>query len=173
MALTPEALANLPTNPDTGVAEAGKDTLLYINTGTNETAAWTLVGGQRNSPLSETASSIDASHKTSGGWTTTIAGLKSWSISYTGLLIMNDSGLQAMEYAFREDKQLNVKIVYKNGSYQTGWAAVTAFSKEVAHDGVATVSATLTGVGAISEVTAASSSSSSSTTQGDDSTTNP
>lgn len=86
---------------------------------------------------------------------------------------MNDSGLQAMEYAFREDKQLNVKIVYKNGSYQTGWAAVTAFSKEVAHDGVATVSSTLTGIGAISEVTAASSSSSSSTTQGGGSTTNP
>jgi len=156
MAITAADLQNLPQNPDTAVAEAGKDTLLSILTaidGTSET--WTLVGGQRNSPVSETANTIDASHKTSGGWATSVPGLKSWSINYSGLMIMSDDGLKVLDYAFRNDHQIKVKITYKDGSYQTGWAYVTAFNNDTAHDGVATISATLSGVGAISAITPA------------------
>lgn len=155
MAITDSELAALPKNPDTGVAEAGKDTLLYILTSeTGGTETWTLVGGQRNSPLKETANTVDASHKTSGGWATTIPGLKSWNISYSGLMIMSDDGLKVLDYAFRNDQQLHVKIEYKDKSYQTGWCYVTEFSNENSHDGVATIAATLTGVGAISKITA-------------------
>ncbi|MBO6247094.1 MAG: phage tail protein [Anaerovibrio sp.] len=156
MAITATDLANLPQNPDTAVAEAGKDTLLSILTaldGTTET--WTLVGGQRNSPVAETANTIDASHKTSGGWATSVPGLKSWSINYSGLMIMSDDGLKVLDYAFRNDHQIKVKITYKDGSYQTGWCYVTAFNNDTAHDGVATISATLSGVGAISAITPA------------------
>jgi len=153
MALTAAVLAALPTNPDTQIAEAGKDTLLSINTGTVEVPVWTLVGGQRNSPVKQSANSMDGSHKTSGGWSQGIPGLKSWSIDYSGLQIMDDSGLQALEYGFRNNKQLNVKIEYPNKKYQTGWAFITAFNRENPHDGIATASATLTGVGAISEMT--------------------
>ena len=156
MAITAADLQNLPQNPDTAVAEAGKDTLLSILTaidGTSET--WTLVGGQRNSPVSETANTIDASHKTSGGWATSVPGLKSWSINYSGLMIMSDDGLKVLDYAFRNDHQIKVMITYKVGSYQTGWAYVTAFNNDTAHDGVATISATLSGVGAISAITPA------------------
>lgn len=156
MAITAADLQNLPQNPDTAVAEAGKDTLLYILTaldGTTET--WTLVGGQRNSPLSESANTIDASHKTSGGWSTSVPGLKSWSINYSGLMIMSDDGLKVLDYAFRNSEQIKVKIEYKDHSYQEGWCYVTAFNNDTAHDGVATISATLSGVGAISAITPA------------------
>lgn len=155
MALTENQLQNLPTNPDQSVAELGKDSLLYIDGGTNSKPDWKLVGGQRNSPINQSATSIDASHKTSGGWATNLAGIKSWTCAYTGLLIMSDDGLQVLEHCFRNDKQAHVKFVYKDGSYQTGWAAVTQFNKDTNYTSVATVSVTLSGVGAISEVTAA------------------
>ena len=162
MSITATDLQNLPNNPDTAVAEAGKDTLLYILTAIeNDEETWTLVGGQRNSPLAETANTIDASHKTSGGWATSVPGLKSWSVNYSGLLIMSDDGLKVLDYAFRESHQIKVKIEYKDHSYQTGWCYVTAFNNDTAHDGVATISATLSGVGAISPITPAASSSTS------------
>ena len=65
----------------TSKATAGKDYLLYVNTGATETSpTWTLVGGQRSGDLSRKADEIDASDKTSGGWKATLPGLRSWSI---------------------------------------------------------------------------------------------
>lgn len=152
MTITEEKLKTLPENPDKGVAELGKDSLLYIDGGTSDKANWIVVGGQRNSPINQTATSIDAAHKSSGGWSANLAGMKSWNCEYTGLLIMSDDGLKILEHCFRNDKQAHVRFVYKDGSYQEGWAAVTKLNKDTNYTAVATVSITLSGVGAISEV---------------------
>lgn len=153
--LTDAELKTLPDNPDTGIAEAGKDTLLYVNAGTTAAAKFVLVGGQRNSPLNMAADSIDGSHKNSGGWKTNLQGLKNWSMEHDGLLIMSDEGRQVMEYCYRNSKQVNIKLVYKNGSYRTGWANITKFDEDNSHTGVQTVKITLEGVGPISDITAA------------------
>lgn len=152
MSLTADALAKLPVNPDTQVATPGKATLLYVDIGTTGTESWKLVGGQRNSPLNETADSIDASHKASGGWKVTIAGLKGWTSEYDGLVILDDEGLQAIHYCFRESKQVHVKLAYEDCRYRTGWAFVTAYNEDNSHTGVQTLKVTLTGVGAISDI---------------------
>lgn len=155
--LTAEELKKLPVYDGTTMATAGKETLLYIDkakaSGTNK-PTWVLVGGQRNSPVEYKADSIDGSHKTSGGWGEALSGPKSWSINYTGLLIMDDAGFSIMEYAFHHDTPIHVKIAYPDKTCQIGWATITAFTKDVAHDGVATVSATLSGKGPISEIAA-------------------
>jgi TP901-1 family phage major tail protein len=155
MALTETELKAMPDNPNVSVAEAGKDTLLSINTGTNATPTWTVVGGQRNTPLTRKANTLDASHKTSGGWETKVPGLKSWSIAYSGLQIASDDGLKALDYCYTNSKQVNVKIAYKDGSYRTGWAYITEFDDDNAHDAISTVKVTLEGVGAISDLTPA------------------
>ena len=159
MALTDTELAKLPTPTDTIIAQAGKDTLLYIAGPTPtdpSTVNWVLVGGQRDSSLDCESDSLDASHKTSGGWKTTISGMKSWSISYSGLQVLNDSGAQIMEYAYRNDVEIHVKIEFKDKSYQDGWGYVTAFKRNLSYDDVATIETTISGDGAISAVTAAS-----------------
>lgn len=145
--LTKAQLESLPKNPNTQVAIAGKDTLLYIE----GNDGFLLVGGQRNSPLSMTAEALDGSHKTSGGWSAQIPGMKSWSINYDGLQILSDEGLQVLEYAFRNDEEVHVRLVYKNGNYREGWAFVTSFEDNNAHTDIHTVSVTLTGNGEISE----------------------
>lgn len=54
-----------PTRTDAGsTATAGKDYLIYLNTGTTEAdPVWTLLGGQRSGDLNRQADEIDASHK--------------------------------------------------------------------------------------------------------------
>lgn len=144
---------NLPKNPNISTATVGKDYLLMVNKGTYAVPAWTVVGGQRNSKLTEKADSIDVSDKSTGGWSSKLAGLKSWSIDLSGLVMLNDEGVDVLEVAFRAGMTVDVKLQYPDKSYQRGWAAITEFSKDVPHDGAATLSGTLEGNGPISEVT--------------------
>ena len=154
--LTAEELQNLPENPATDLAEAGKDVLLYIGkSGSGDEEVFALVGGQRNSTIEMTADSLDASHKGSGGWKQNKPGLSGWKSSFDGLQIMSDEGAQIMEYCFRMKKQIHAKFVYPDQSYQLGWAHVTEFTRDNPHDGIATIKSTLEGVGEISDITAA------------------
>lgn len=143
----------LPDNPSTSSATVGKDYLLYVNTGTATEPVWTLIGGQRGSSLSRSADSIDTSHKTSGGWKSSLAGLRGWSIDLDGLVLLNDTGIEALETAFNAGKQVNVKFEYPDGKYRSGWAAITDLSIETPHDGEASLSGTLEGNGALSDLT--------------------
>lgn len=151
MSITAE---NLPTQPDTSKATVGKDWLLDVNTGTYEKPTWTLIGGQRNSKLSLKADSIDVSDKTTGGWGAKLTGIKSWTVDLSGLILLNDDGVDALETAFFADKTVDLRFRYKDKMYQRGWAAITEFDNDNAHDGAATLSGTLEGNGPLSERTA-------------------
>lgn len=145
----------LPTNPSVSSATVGKDYLLYVNTGTVAVPVWTLVGGQRGASLARTADSIDISHKTSGGWKSMKAGLRGWSIDLDGLVLLQDAGLQALEAAFMDGLEVNIKLEYPDGTVQTGWGSLTDFSMETPHDGEASLKGTIEGNGAISARTPA------------------
>ena len=145
-ALAPTKAQVMPT--------VGKNYFIYVNTGTNETtgAEWLLVGGQRGGTLSRKADSIDASHKGSGGWKSTLQGLKEWSIDLDTLVMPNDEGLQVINQAFLDDQQINLKFEYPDKSYVTGWASITELSLEAPHDDVATYKGSLNGVGPLSDL---------------------
>lgn len=138
---------NLPDNPSVSSAEVGKDFLLSINTGTAIAPVWTLVGGQRSGSLSRTADEVDVSHKTSGGWKAVKAGLRGWSVDLDALIILDDTGLNALEYAYDNGKEINIQYKYPDGTVQTGWGSITDFSVEAPHDGEATVKGTISGNG--------------------------
>lgn len=153
--LTADEISKLPTNPDKSSAEAGKDTMLYVDDGAGtSTPNWVIVGGQRNSPVDRSADEIDASDKTTEGWKKTVPGLKSWSVSYSGLIIRSDKGLNVLRACFDNDKEAHVKTAYPDGSYDSGWCYVTSFSTDYAHDGLATLTATLSGVGKLTSTAA-------------------
>lgn len=134
-------------------ATAGKDYLVYLATaGTATNPTWTLVGGQRSGSLSRSAEEIDASHKTSGGWASTIPGLRSWSLDMEAIYLAGDEGAKFLEAAFLAGKQVLVKFEYPNKSYVTGWGSITDLSLETSHDDVAAISGTISGDGALSEL---------------------
>ena len=150
MATTLENI-EIPENPSKATAEAGKDTLLLVAKGSYESPTWVLVGGQKNSPINRKASTLDGSHKTAGGWASSLPGVRSWSIDYSGLSMLNDEGVKILDYAFTQGKQVYVRIEYADGSYRTGWAFITAFNDDNASDAIATIKVTLEGNGAISD----------------------
>lgn len=134
-------------------ATAGKDYLIYVNTGATETEpTWTLIGGQRSGDLSRKADEIDASDKTSGGWKTSLPGLRSWSLDLESVYLAGDTGAKFLEAAFLAGKQVHIKFKYPDKSYVTGWAALTECSISTPHDDVATLKGTLSGAGPLSDV---------------------
>lgn len=142
-----------PTRTDaTSTATAGKDYLIYLNTGTTEAApTWTLPGGQRSGDLNREADEIDASHKTSGGWKSTLPGLRSWSIDLETVYLAGDTGAKFLEAAFLAGKQVHVKFEYPDKSFVTGWGSITECSLSTPHDDVATLKGTISGDGPLSE----------------------
>lgn len=142
-----------PTRTDaTRTATAGKDYLIYLNTGTTEAApTWTLLGGQRSGDLNREADEIDASHKTSGGWKSTLPGLRSWSIDLETVYLAGDTGAKFLEAAFLAGKQVHVKFEYPDKSFVTGWGSITECSLSTPHDDVATLKGTISGDGPLSE----------------------
>ena len=142
-----------PTRTDaTSTATAGKDYLIYLNTGTTEAApTWTLLGGQRSGDLNREADEINASHKTSGGWKSTLPGLRSWSIDLETVYLAGDTGAKFLEAAFLAGKQVHVKFEYPDKSFVTGWGSITECSLSTPHDDVATLKGTISGDGPLSE----------------------
>lgn len=142
-----------PTRTDaTSTATAGKDYLIYLNTGTTEAApTWTLLGGQRSGDLNREADEIDASHKTSGGWKSTLPGLRSWSIDLETVYLAGDTGAKFLEAASLAGKQVHVKFEYPDKSFVTGWGSITECSLSTPHDDVATLKGTISGDGPLSE----------------------
>lgn len=142
-----------PTRTDaTSTATAGKDYLIYLNTGTTEAApTWTLLGGQRSGDLNREADEIDASHKTSGGWKSTLPGLRSWSIDLETVYLAGDTGAKFLEAAFLAGKQVHVKFEYPDKSFVAGWGSITECSLSTPHDDVATLKGTISGDGPLSE----------------------
>lgn len=153
MALNPEYMPK-NTAVDTGLA--GKDVLLYVNYGASaseEAPKWVLVGGQQNTPLEKEAAEIDASDKTSGGWSTTKPGLKTWSMEHESIYKGNDEGLAVLEYAFDNELPVHIMRRDKSGKAQKGWAYVTKYSDDNAHDGVVSATISLKGVGPLTPST--------------------
>ena len=107
---------DLPKNPSTSEATLGKDHLLYVDNSTTATPVWNLVGGQRGADLTQDADSIDTSHKTSGGWKSAAAGMRSWKLEYSGLAVMGDDGLTILEACYRQGKAAHIKLEYPDGS---------------------------------------------------------
>lgn len=142
----------LPTNPSPSQATAGKNYLLYINTGTATTPVWTLIGGQRAGTLTRKGTSIDCSDKTTGGWTSSLIGLLSWSISLDGLVKLQDAGLQALEQAFNDAAQVNLQFVYPDGTYRTGWGSISELTIDNQYNQAATLKGTIDGAGPLSNL---------------------
>lgn len=118
----------------------GLDILVYVG----EQA----IGGQQNCSLSMEADTIDVSNKSDLGWSSFIAGAKSWSVSCDGQFITDDAGQKALMKAFVAGT--NVKVEMKNADdsvYFAGEAAITSVELEAAFDDVCTMSLELQGLG--------------------------
>ena len=105
------------------------------------------IGGQKGASLSRSAETIDVSDKTSGGWSESIMGLKSWSLDCEGFVTLGDEGFEHLHTAFDERKPLSVelKVGGAEGYTYTGEVVITNFPEEFPMDDAISYSLTLQG----------------------------
>lgn len=122
---------------------AGVDVLLKLKKGDSTI----VLGGQKGASLSRSAETIDVSDKTSGGWSESIMGLKSWSVDCDGFVTLGDEGLDLIHTAFddRTPIDIEIKIGAETGYTYTGSVVITDFPEEFAQDSAVTYSLSLQG----------------------------
>lgn len=86
---------------------AGVDVLLKVS---DDAGVKQIVGGQTNCTLNREAETISVTDKTSGGFTSSIAGLISWSVDCDGFVVLGDTAFDLIEDYFMGRKPIEVEI---------------------------------------------------------------
>lgn len=76
------------------------------------------LGGQLNAVLERKSQVIDITNKIQGNWSENIAGIKSWSISCSGLYVLDDESFKILENSFMNSQYIEVQVSMGNYIYQ-------------------------------------------------------
>ena len=85
-----------------------------------------VIGGQENIQLDRKAEAIDITNKINGNWQENLSGLKTWSLSCSGVYLLNSEGYDLAEQAFLQNQNVEVELHITNKKYM-GEAIITAF----------------------------------------------
>jgi TP901-1 family phage major tail protein len=122
---------------------AGKDLLIYANTGTEATPTFEKVGAQRGFSLEETADNFETTSKDSGVDREYEYSYNSSTVSLNGLYIPSDAGLQALKDAQRNHTKILIQTYESGVAVEEATALVTSRTIEGPHDNSGTYSAEL------------------------------
>ena len=107
-----------------------------------------LIGGQQGCSINRETETSDTTTKDSGIWSEAEAIGLSWSVDCDGLVVVGDEGLEALETAWENLQQVDVK--YGSAErYKTGKAIITSLSSNSASKEKTTYSVSFQGVGAL------------------------
>ena len=110
----------------------------------------TLIGGQQNCSINRETETSDTTTKDSGVWSEAEAIGLSWSVDLDGLVVVGDAGLKALETAWENLQQVDVKYGTST-NYKSGRTIITSLSSNSASKEKTTYSVSLQGVGALSK----------------------
>ncbi len=129
----------------------GKDVLCYLNYGTGATydkPVWALFGAQTSGDYDESADSIDATDKNSGGYGETLTGNISSELDLECIRSKNNDAIEQLRKAMHAHEQVDIVRFNKtDGTAIRNWYSLTDFKESAPHDDLATVSITLNGCG--------------------------
>ena len=125
---------------------AGADVLLKVK----KDDALVIVAGQQGTTLNLSADTIDVTDKTSGGWKTSLPGLKEWSIDQDVFYTLGDESNKLLLDAFEAREPITVELMVGTaeevgGTTFTGEAYITDFPFDFSLDNAASVSMSLAG----------------------------
>lgn len=112
----------------------------------------TLIGGQQNCSINRETETSDTTTKDSGVWSEAEAIGLSWSVDLDGLVVIGDEGLEALESAWENLEQVDVKYGTST-NYKSGKAVITSLSSNSSNKEKSTYSVSLQGVGPLSKAT--------------------
>ena len=112
----------------------------------------TALGGQKNCTLSMEADTIDISNKNDFGWSSFLAGARSWTVTCDGQFLTDDAGQSALMEAFIGSEEVEIEMKNSDGSiYYGGTAIISSLELEAAYDDVFAYSVEFNGKGALSD----------------------
>lgn len=127
---------------------AGVDVMLYLNTGTDVSPTFTVLGGQTEATLNREAEEIDVSSKDDPeGYGDSLMGKKTWSIECEGFLKDSDAAFEVLEQVFEARQALKVELRMPSGKTYSGTVRIAELPLEFPQDDGATFSTTLSGSG--------------------------
>jgi len=97
------------------------------------------VGGQNDCSLTISTKEIDTSDKTTGGWDTSQAGNRSWSVSMKAALIVGDAGQSAIKTACKNGDPVTLLITEGGAGTDTGTAIIASYKVNGSKDDVASM----------------------------------
>lgn len=135
---------------------AGVDVLVKVHNGTS----YVVVGGQTGATLNRSASTIDTTNKSSGGWTEVITHLKEWSVDFDGFVMLGDEGQELLETSFENNSAVKVEVRVgadndANGYTLSGDGYITDFPVELPQDNCVTYSLSVAGASALTRTVGA------------------
>lgn len=119
-------------------ANKGVDAILFLED--------KVLAGQKNASLSRRMSPINITNKITGEWSDSLSGVKSWSVTCSGVFIKDEESFDILENAFNEGTSIMVKLSDGNRSYQ-GKALITSFPISANYNDTFTYNIGLTGIG--------------------------
>jgi TP901-1 family phage major tail protein len=123
----------------------GLEVLLYVN--------GTEVGGQRGASLSMSADELDVTDKNTTGYKKFLVGLKEWSISCDGLVVVGEQGYDALFNAFIAGDVIEVQLKKEDGSFgYQGPVVIASMDFDAQYDDALTYSCELKGAGDLTKV---------------------
>lgn len=132
----------------------GLEILLYVDVkGTKKP-----VGGQRGASLSMSADELDVTDKNTVGYKKFLVGLKEWSISCDGLVVLNEEGYNALFDAFIKGDVIEIELKQdpEKGSFgYKGEVVIASMDFDAQYDDALTYSCELKGAGDLTQITGA------------------
>lgn len=133
---------------------AGVDVLLKF---VDDDGQLVVLGGQTGATLNRGAETLDVTDKTSGGWTSSLAGTLSWSIDADGFVVLGDVAFTLIEDAFLGRKEVEAEIrmggdTDLEGITYTGKGYLVDLPLEFAQDDAVTYSISLEGSSPLTRV---------------------
>lgn len=146
--------SNLYCDFSEAAAKAGKDILLCIFS--EDGSKLLAISGQQGLTINRSADTIEVTSKdTEGGWKSQIAGMKEWSIDNDGVYINGAESHKLLGKYFTNSELVCIKVIdaKEKKSLFGGLACITDYSLEAPYDDAMTYSLSLSGNGALVDLT--------------------
>lgn len=141
-------------NANAAAATAGKDLLLCVFNSDGSTLY--AISGQQSLSITRSADTIEITSKdTEGGWKSSMAGMKEWSIDNDGLYVNGAASHAALTKAFENSDPVCLQIYNQKTKKPMfgGLAAITDYSLDAPYDDAMTYSLSFQGMGALKDLT--------------------
>jgi TP901-1 family phage major tail protein len=122
---------------------AGVDVLVEIEVNGENV----VIGGQSGATLNRDTNLIEVTSKDEKGWTSSVAGTRSWGIDMDAFLIENDTALDLLEQTWLNGGTVQASIALPSGKTYSGSALIESLPMELPQDDAVSISVSLTGTG--------------------------